>query len=77
MDLRLSAQNLLVLITQFSWKFTHENSCNCQIAKDAEFFSFGTNDLTQMTFGYSRDDIGKFLPVYLSTGILQHDPFEV
>lgn len=49
----------------------------CQIAKEAEFFSFGTNDLTQMTFGYSRDDIGKFLPVYLSKGILQHDPFEV
>nr|GMD68299.1 pyruvate, phosphate dikinase, chloroplastic [Ipomoea batatas] len=48
-----------------------------EIAKEAEFFSFGTNDLTQMTFGYSRDDIGKFLPVYLSKGILQHDPFEV
>ncbi|KAL1548529.1 pyruvate, phosphate dikinase [Salvia divinorum] len=48
-----------------------------EIAKEAEFFSFGTNDLTQMTFGYSRDDVGKFLPVYLSKGILQHDPFEV
>ncbi|CAJ1941162.1 unnamed protein product [Sphenostylis stenocarpa] len=48
-----------------------------EIAKEAEFFSFGTNDLTQMTFGYSRDDVGKFLPIYLSTGILQHDPFEV
>lgn len=48
-----------------------------QIAKEAEFFSFGTNDLTQMTFGYSRDDVGKFLPVYLSKGILQNDPFEV
>lgn len=48
-----------------------------KIAKEAEFFSFGTNDLTQMTFGYSRDDVGKFLPVYLSKGILQHDPFEV
>ncbi|KAI3703662.1 hypothetical protein L1987_73854 [Smallanthus sonchifolius] len=48
-----------------------------EIAKEAEFFSFGTNDLTQMTFGYSRDDAGKFLPVYLSQGILQHDPFEV
>ncbi|KVH91443.1 ATP-grasp fold, subdomain 1 [Cynara cardunculus var. scolymus] len=48
-----------------------------EIAKEAEFFSFGTNDLTQMTFGYSRDDVGKFLPVYLSQGILQHDPFEV
>lgn len=48
-----------------------------EIAKEAEFFSFGTNDLTQMTFGYSRDDVGKFLPVYLSKGILQSDPFEV
>ncbi|KAM0954285.1 putative pyruvate, phosphate dikinase [Dioscorea sansibarensis] len=48
-----------------------------EIAEEAEFFSFGTNDLTQMTFGYSRDDVGKFLPIYLSHGILQHDPFEV
>ncbi|MDK2908446.1 MAG: pyruvate, orthophosphate dikinase [Bacteroidales bacterium] len=48
-----------------------------QIAQSAEFFSFGTNDLTQMTFGYSRDDAGKFLPVYLDKGILKHDPFQV
>ncbi|KAL0376501.1 UNVERIFIED_CONTAM: Pyruvate, phosphate dikinase, chloroplastic [Sesamum calycinum] len=48
-----------------------------EIAKEAEFFSFGTNDLTQMTFGYSRDDVGKFLPIYLAKGILQNDPFEV
>lgn len=48
-----------------------------QIAKDAEFFSFGTNDLTQMTFGYSRDDAGKFLGEYLKEGILQDDPFQV
>ncbi|KAK4379929.1 hypothetical protein RND71_001791 [Anisodus tanguticus] len=48
-----------------------------EIAIEAEFFSFGTNDLTQMTFGYSRDDVGKFLPIYLAKGILQHDPFEV
>ncbi|WVZ98488.1 hypothetical protein U9M48_043927 [Paspalum notatum var. saurae] len=48
-----------------------------EIAEHAEFFSFGTNDLTQMTFGYSRDDVGKFLPIYLSQGILQNDPFEV
>ncbi|KAK9137096.1 hypothetical protein Sjap_007690 [Stephania japonica] len=48
-----------------------------EIAEQVEFFSFGTNDLTQMTFGYSRDDVGKFLPIYLSKGILQHDPFEV
>lgn len=47
------------------------------IAKSAEFFSFGTNDLTQMTFGYSRDDAGKFLEVYKQKGILKHDPFEV
>ncbi|WP_340535867.1 putative PEP-binding protein, partial [Escherichia coli] len=46
-----------------------------EIAEQAEFFSFGTNDLTQMTFGYSRDDVGKFIPVYLAQGILQHDPF--
>ena len=48
-----------------------------QIAEIAEFFSFGTNDLTQMTFGYSRDDAGKFLPVYLEKGILKNDPFQV
>ncbi len=48
-----------------------------QIARDAEFFSFGTNDLTQMTFGYSRDDAGKFLGEYLKQGILQDDPFQV
>jgi len=48
-----------------------------KIAHDAEFFSFGTNDLTQMTFGYSRDDVAKFLPAYLQKGILQHDPFSV
>ena len=48
-----------------------------QIAQSAEFFSFGTNDLTQMTFGYSRDDAGKFLPVYLEKGILKNDPFQV
>ncbi|MDI3280688.1 MAG: pyruvate, phosphate dikinase [Bacillota bacterium] len=47
-----------------------------QIAEDAEFFSFGTNDLTQMTFGYSRDDAGKFLPVYIDQGILEKDPFQ-
>jgi len=47
------------------------------IAQRAEFFSFGTNDLTQMAFGYSRDDAGKFLPVYLEKGILKVDPFEV
>jgi pyruvate,orthophosphate dikinase len=48
-----------------------------EIAESAEFFSFGTNDLTQMTFGYSRDDAGKFLPVYLEKGILKFDPFQV
>ncbi len=48
-----------------------------QIAEVAEFFSFGTNDLTQMTLGFSRDDIGKFLPVYLDKGILKADPFQV
>jgi pyruvate, orthophosphate dikinase len=47
-----------------------------EIAKSAEFFSFGTNDLTQMTFGYSRDDAGKFLPVYLEKGLLEFDPFQ-
>ncbi|HCK10197.1 MAG: pyruvate, phosphate dikinase [Gemmatimonadetes bacterium] len=47
-----------------------------QIAEDAEFFSFGTNDLTQMTFGYSRDDAGKFLGEYVDKGILGTDPFQ-
>ena len=47
------------------------------IAKKAEYFSFGTNDLTQMTFGYSRDDIASFLPVYLEKKILKVDPFQV
>jgi pyruvate,orthophosphate dikinase len=46
-----------------------------EIAKEAEFFSFGTNDLTQMTFGFSRDDANKFLPAYLEKGILGEDPF--
>ena len=46
-----------------------------EIAKEADFFSFGTNDLTQMTFGFSRDDTGKFLPRYLEEGILNFDPF--
>jgi pyruvate,orthophosphate dikinase len=48
-----------------------------EIAKEAEFFSFGTNDLTQTTFGFSRDDINKFLPSYLGEGILKQDPFAV
>ena len=48
-----------------------------KIAKNAEFFSFGTNDLTQMTFGYSRDDIATFLPIYLDMKILKVDPFQV
>ena len=48
-----------------------------QIAQHAEFFSFGTNDLTQMTFGYSRDDVAKFLPDYLQKGLLAADPFSV
>ena len=48
-----------------------------QIAEVAEFFSFGTNDLTQMTLGFSRDDIAKFLPEYLKKGILKNDPFQI
>ncbi|MBR5440509.1 MAG: pyruvate, phosphate dikinase, partial [Prevotella sp.] len=48
-----------------------------KIAKEAEYFSFGTNDLTQMTYGYSRDDIASFLPVYLEKKILKVDPFQV
>jgi len=46
-----------------------------QIAEEAEFFSFGTNDLTQTTYGISRDDINHFLPAYLKAGIFKHDPF--
>ena len=48
-----------------------------QIAEQAQFFSFGTNDLTQMTFGYSRDDVNSFLPIYLRKKILKNDPFQV
>ncbi len=46
-----------------------------EIAQEAEFFSFGTNDLTQMTFGFSRDDVGTFVPQYIEQGILKEDPF--
>jgi pyruvate,orthophosphate dikinase len=46
-----------------------------EIAAEADFFSFGTNDLTQMTYGFSRDDATKFLNVYLEKGILKRDPF--
>ena len=46
-----------------------------EIAEEAEFFSFGTNDLTQMTFGFSRDDAGKFLDAYYSSKIYEFDPF--
>ncbi len=47
-----------------------------EIAKEAEFFSFGTNDLTQTTFGFSRDDAGKFISYYTENGILEKDPFQ-
>jgi len=47
-----------------------------EIAREAEFFSFGTNDLTQMTFGFSRDDVGTFLPAYIERGVLPEDPFQ-
>ena len=47
-----------------------------QLAQDADFFSFGTNDLTQMTYGFSRDDIGKFIPAYTDKNILAVDPFQ-
>src|SRR3989344_4307093 len=48
-----------------------------EIAEEAEFFSFGTNDLTQMTLGFSRDDVGSFVPHYIGLGILEKDPFQV
>jgi pyruvate,orthophosphate dikinase len=48
-----------------------------KIAQTAEFFSFGTNDLTQTTYGFSRDDVGKFVPKYIELGILKDDPFQV
>jgi pyruvate, orthophosphate dikinase len=48
-----------------------------KIAEKAEFFSFGTNDLTQMTFGFSRDDVGKFVPEYIEKGVMDKDPFAV
>ncbi len=47
-----------------------------EVAEYADFFSFGTNDLTQMTYGYSRDDVGSFVPEYLEQGLLDHDPFQ-
>ena len=47
-----------------------------RIAEDAEFFSFGTNDLTQMTYGFSRDDTGKIIKEYVDKGILERDPFQ-
>lgn len=47
-----------------------------QVAQESDFFSFGTNDLTQLTFGYSRDDVGSFLPEYIKKGILPADPFQ-
>jgi pyruvate,orthophosphate dikinase len=48
-----------------------------KIAQSAEFFSFGTNDLTQMAFGYSRDDAGTFLPIYIQKNLLKNDPFQI
>ena len=48
-----------------------------KVATEAEFFSFGTNDLTQMTFGFSRDDVGKFIKIYIDKNILEKDPFQV
>jgi pyruvate,orthophosphate dikinase len=48
-----------------------------QIAEEADFFSFGTNDLTQLTFGFSRDDAVKFMPIYIQKGILEKDPFQI
>ena len=48
-----------------------------KIAAVADFYSFGTNDLTQMTFGFSRDDIGAFVPSYIEQGVLKHDPFQI
>jgi pyruvate,orthophosphate dikinase len=47
-----------------------------EVAAYADFFSFGTNDLTQMTYGYSRDDVGSFVPEYIEQGILENDPFQ-
>ena len=47
-----------------------------EIAKEAEFFSFGTNDMTQMTWGYSRDDYGKFVNAYIDNGIYERSPFD-
>ncbi len=49
--------------------------CSASIARHADFYSFGTNDLTQMGYGFSRDDAGSFLPLYLEKGVLEHDPF--
>ena len=48
-----------------------------ELAREAQFFSFGTNDLTQTTWGLSRDDAGRFLPYYLEHGVIEDDPFQV
>ena len=48
-----------------------------ELAREAQFFSFGTNDLTQTTWGLSRDDAGHFLPYYLEHGVIEDDPFQV
>jgi pyruvate,orthophosphate dikinase len=47
-----------------------------EVAQESDFFSFGTNDLTQMTYGFSRDDSAKFINAYVQRGVLKHDPFE-
>jgi hypothetical protein len=78
-SLNYASSNIYICFVNHEYWYTFFLECDYngwQIAELAEFFSFGTNDLTQMTFGYSRDDVGKFLPTYLSQGILQHDPFE-
>ena len=64
-----------VLLTVGGWQMARAALVAESIGRQAEFFSVGTNDLTQMTFGFSRDDAGKFLPDYLKRGIYEHDPF--
>ncbi|KAH0992404.1 hypothetical protein GBA52_003887 [Prunus armeniaca] len=73
----MSMQSSIFMKTlTFLQRQCHGGTTCIKIAAEAEFFSFGTNRFTQMTFGYSRDDVGKFLPIYLSKGLLQNDPFE-
>ena len=72
-----NTKKIIYLCREYAVTVAKLTRCGAKGAKVVEFFSFGTNDLTQMTLGFSRDDIAKFLPVYLDKGILKNDPFQI